>query len=227
MIGTISWSQLGLSGPGDLMHQEMLVSSDDTHWDTVAAPSTGPVDNLVATDNGYLLLAESADPTGVAPPTTATTLLHSTDARTWTPVSTPTGLNAQAISGNDVIGTDTSGAIETSTDGGSTWSSTDVASLLPAGTQFSVSSADAGPLGFAVLVTPDSPDAPSTNGDYLLNSSDGVNWKTTSLGPVGEPASSYPTEVIVGADHVSVDFAGATTAGGATHITTLLGTPER
>ena len=57
VIGTITWAQLGLSGAGDLSRQEVLVSTDGTHWSSVAAPDTGPFDNLVATDDGFLLLA--------------------------------------------------------------------------------------------------------------------------------------------------------------------------
>ena len=179
--------------------------------------------------DGFLLLAENTDPAQATPANgDAPTLLHSTDARTWTPVTTPAGLNVQAIAGNDVVGTDATGALETSTDGGATWNATDIDAQLPAGAQLTVASADAGPLGFAVLVTPDQADGTSTAADYLLFSSDGVSWKTTDLPSVGEPANSYPLQVTVGADHVSVDYAGSdVTAGGATHITTLLGTPER
>jgi hypothetical protein len=231
VVGTISWSDLGLTGPGELTRQEMLVSTDGTHWTSTPPPNTGSVQDLVADSDGFVLLANNDNPSlGTQPPSIdTTTLLHSTDARTWTTVDTPPGLNVQAIVGDLIVGTDASGAVQTSSDGGTTWNATNVDSLLPAGTPpASVGASDAGPLGFAVLVTPDpKPDGQPSGHDYLLFSTDGIDWTTTDLTTVGQPASGYPMEVTVGADHISIDYGLADpTSGGSTKITTLLATPK-
>jgi hypothetical protein len=232
VLGTISWSDIGLSGPGDLARNEELVSTDGTHWSSVAAPTTADVNDLVATNDGFLLLATADNPaTGTQlSPTPATTLMRSTDARTWTNVSVPAGLNVQAVSGASILAEDASGTLETSTDGGTTWNATSTAALLPAGTPASsVTASDVGPLGFAVLVsTNPTPNDPTPGHDHLLFSTDGVTWTTTDLSTVGEPAADYAIAVTVGADHLSVDYGqSVATPGGTTKIITLLATPKR
>jgi hypothetical protein len=230
VLGTISWSDIGLSGPGDLTHQEMLISADGTHWTSTPAPTTGAVRDLVADSDGFLLIADNSNPSlGAQPPSVGTTLLHSTDARTWTTVDTPPGLNVQAIAGDLIVGTDASGATQTSGNGGTTWNTTDVNSLLPAGTPTaSVTTSDAGPLGFAVLVTADqNPNDLTPGHGYLLFSTDGIDWTTTDLATVGEPPTGYPMQVTVGADHISIDYGLAgPTPGGPMQVTTLLATPK-
>ena len=79
-----------------------------------------------------------------------------------------------------------------------------MSSLLPAGAPAEiVSDTDAGPLGFAVVVAPT---GVTSGHDYLLFSVDGIDWTTTDLSTVGQPAGDYPMQVTVGADHVSVDY---------------------
>ena len=39
----------------------MLVSTDGSHWDSVAAPGTGSVRDLVANNGGFLLLGKVGD----------------------------------------------------------------------------------------------------------------------------------------------------------------------
>ncbi|MGO9874597.1 MAG: hypothetical protein ACLPVY_12440 [Acidimicrobiia bacterium] len=230
VVGTISWSDLGLTGPGELTRQQMLVSTDGTHWTSTPPPNGGTVQELVADSDGFLVLANNTNPSlGTQAPSNETTLLQSTDARTWTTIETPPGLNVQAIAGDLIVGTDSSGAIQTSSDGGKTWNTTNVNALLPAGTPTeSVTASDAGPLGFALLVTPDQKPNDQTPGhDDLLFSTDGIDWTTTDLAAVGEPSTGYPMQVTVGADHISIDYGlpGAT-PDGTMKITTLLATPK-
>ena len=232
VIGTISWADVGISGPAALNRQEMLVSTDGSHWDSVTAPGVGSVSDLVAYDGGFLLLANNEVPVAGSQATRPTsTLLRSSDAQHWTPVSTPAGLNVEAIAGDRVVGVDASGAVQTSTDGGTTWNAADLAAQLPAGSPAaSVSSTDVGPLGFAVVATADANPTDSSPGrSYLLFSTDGISWSTTDLATVGAPADASPVGVTVGSDHVGVDYesAGASVAGGPMHITTLLATPKR
>ena len=234
-IATIRWSEIGLHGPVDLRHQQLLVSTDGKRWDTAAAPATGYVRDLVGNSNGFLLLTEgdrsALDPAGGAPAAIGTKLLQSTDARNWTSVNTPPGLDVQAIAGERVIAIDpTTGGVQTSNDGGTTWNATAVGSQLPAGAPAaSATTVDAGPLGFAALVVSDR--SPNTQADvhyYLLFSTDGTTWKTSDLGAVGQPANAYPIQVTVGADHVAVDFEGPTpSSNGSIKTTTVIGTPKR
>jgi hypothetical protein len=227
VLGTISWSDIGVHGAADLTRQQMLVSTDGSHWDPVSAPTVGWVRDLVGTDDGFLLLAESAATPTPEKPRASLTLLHSSDAHTWSPVATPAGVDVQAISGNKLIAVDDNGGVQTSADGGATWSTTDVKALLPAGAvKPSVWSSDAGPLGFAALVTSDANDQQSAR-HYLLFSTDGVDWNTSDLAAAGEPAHTEPMQVTVGADHVGVDYATpAANPGGPMTIKTLLGTPS-
>jgi hypothetical protein len=231
VLGTITWSQIGLTSASDLRHEQMLVSTDGTHWDTATAPAATFVRDLVATSDGFLLLAENnTDPVDGSQPMTMTTLLHSTDARNWTTVPTPGNLNVEAIAGDRVLGVDGSGTVQTSTDGGQTWQATSIGSRLPAGAPAAgVNAADAGPLGFAVLATADATPTDNNPGhDYLLFSTDGITWSTSDLAAIGEPAASNPIQVTVGADHVSVDYEStAAQPTGPLAITTLLGTPKR
>ena len=232
VLGTITWSDLGLGGPGDLTREEMLVSTDGTHWSSAPAPATTSVRDLSADANGFLLLAGDETPMGSFPGTSpvSSTLLRSTDARVWTKVNTPPGLSVEAIAGERVVAYDPSGKVQTSTDGGNTWNPTDTKALLPAGAPAgSIATVDAGPLGFAVVVAADDrAKAPAASHDYLLFSADGINWTTSDLAADGEPADAYPTQLTVGADHVSVDYeAPGPKPGGPMKTTTLLATPKR
>jgi hypothetical protein len=231
VLGTISWADIGLSGPADLTRQEMLVSTDGAHWSSVAAPSTGSVRDLVATNGGFLLLADKDVPaTGNQGATFETTLLRSSDARQWTPVGTPAGLQVQAIAGDRLIGVDASGGVQTSADGGTTWNATALASELPAGSPAATGWAtDVGPLGFAVIADADAnPNDGVPGHDYLLFSTDGISWSTTDLATAGAPAGANVSQVTVGSDHIGVDYESAgATAGGPMKVTTLLATPKR
>ena len=235
VLGTITWSDIGLHSAADVTRQQELVSSDGTHWDSATAPATGLARNLVASGDGFLLLADSGHSFngfngGV--PGTATTLMRSSDADTWTTVPTPADLNVQAISGDRAIGVDGNGVLQTSNDGGTTWTTTNAKAQLPAGATGTavemVLMLDAGPLGFAAVVNADDVANGHSPGYYLLFSTDGINWSTSDLATAGRPANTYPEQVIVGADHIGVDFQESVgTPNTPSKTTTLLATPER
>lgn len=230
VLGTISWSDIGLHSAADLTRQQVLVSSDGTHWDHATAPATGFVTDLVADGDGFLLLADSGRTFQGQGPGTESRLLRSTDAHTWTEVTTPTGLNVLAISGDRVIGTDSHGAIQTSNDAGSTWTATNEAAQLPAGAApVTGTISDVGPLGFAVVANTTANTSDAVPGhDYLLFSTDGISWSTNDLATTGKPADAYPSQVIVGADHIGVDYQGPVGAPNTpAKITTVLATPTR
>jgi len=229
VLGTITWSDLGLHSAADLTRQQMVVSTDGTHWDQVTAPAAGFVSDLVASGDGFLLLADSGRTFTGAVPEIESTLMRSSDARTWTNVPLPTGLSVQAISGNRAIGV-VDGVIQASNDGGATWTATNSHVKLPAGQTGTAAdtavTVDAGPLGFAAVVNAETNGTPAH--DYLLFSTDGVTWSTSDLATAGMPANTYLSQVIVGADHIGIDFQGAVgTANTPTKTTTLLATPER
>jgi hypothetical protein len=232
VLGTITWSDIGLNSAADLTRQQMLVSTDGTQWDHATAPAIGFVTDLVAAGDGFLLLADRGrtfEGPGVGPGTEST-LMRSTDAHSWTDVTTPAGLGVQAIAGNRVIGVDAAGVVQTSSNGGATWTATNLGSQLPAGTPDATGTVtDAGPLGFAVVVTADANPKDATPGyDYLLFSTDGITWSTSDLATAGAPAGAYPMQVIVGADHIGLDYEGPdATPNGPMKITTVLATPTR
>jgi hypothetical protein len=196
-----------------------------------SAPSRPTGHAIPGRSNGFLLLAERYSPTVVnTSGRVDTAVFRSTDARNWTPVSTPPGLNVEGIDGDRIVGVDAAGVVQTSADGGTTRNATDVGALLPAGTpQTAPWIADAGPLGFAVVVSSDMNPTDQQHGhDYLLFSSDGISWSTTDLAAAGAPADATPIQVTVGADHLGVDHQSPqTTPGGPMKITTLLATPKR
>ena len=230
VLGTITWSDMGLNSGADLSRQQMLVSTDGTNWDHATPPTIGLVRDLVAGAGGFLLLSDSGKQFRGAAPGSETTLLRSTDARTWEPVTLPAGVNVQAIAGDRIIGVDAAGAVQTSTDGGATWNATSPGSQLPPGAPAATGTiTDAGPLGFAVVATADANPKDDTRGhDYLPFSTDGISWSTSDLAAAGAPAAAYPMQVIVGADHVGVDYEASTGVPNTPmKITTLLGTPKR
>ena len=64
--------------------------------------------------------------------------------------------------------------------------------------------------------------------NFLLSSTDGINWKASDLAAAGAPAGAAPFQVTVGADHISVDYQSAgATPNGPMKTTTLLATPTR
>jgi hypothetical protein len=231
VLGTISWSDIGLRGPSDLFGQQVLVSTDGSHWTSAPGPSNGFVRDLVATDDGFLLLDDSFTPiAGTLGGRSSTKLFSSPDARTWTQVGIPADLTVQAIAGNRIVGYDESGAVHTSADGGTTWNTTDVGALLPAGMPHAAPwIMDAGPLGFAVVVTADANEQAGRRGhEYLLFSTDGTSWSTSDLAAAGAPAGANPMLATVGSDHIGVDYESAgPTPGGPMKITTVLATPTR
>jgi hypothetical protein len=230
VLGTITWSDIGLNSGADLARRQMLVSSDGTHWDHTTAPAAEFATDLVADDDGFLLLADSGKSMRAEPGLPETSLLHSADGRVWTTVTTAGDLSIQAINGSRIIGVDTAGAVQTSTDGGATWTATNVGAQLPAGAPAAtVQTTDAGPLGFAVVVNADDQPKDQTRGhDYLLFSTDGITWSTSDLATAGAPADGYPMQVMVGADHIGIDYEGpGTVPNGPMKITTLLATPKR
>jgi hypothetical protein len=229
VLGTITWSDIGMSSGADLIRQQILVSTDGTNWDHGTAPGTGFVSDLVASGDGFLLLADTGRTLEGSVPGMETTLMRSTDARTWTNVPMPTSLSVQAISGSRAIGVDGNGAIEASNDGGATWTATDAKAQLPSGSEAgTVMTVDAGPLGFAAVVNANSGNYGGAEHAYLLFSTDGVTWSTNDLADKGTPADSYPSQVIVGSDHVGVDFQGPVGPPNTpAKITTVLATPKR
>ena len=65
VLGTISWSDIGVQRCGRSHRQQMLVSTDGSHWDSASGPERrAGCSDLVATDDGFLLLAQSRRSSG-------------------------------------------------------------------------------------------------------------------------------------------------------------------
>src|SRR5262249_16922758 len=111
-----------------------------------------------------------------------------------------------AASGDRLVAMNGNGgsSVVTSVDGGATWQTSDLTSLLPAGTDGkNFAMADAGPLGIAVTYQND----PSTRKhDVLLFTVDGVHWSATDLQSKGAPQGVFQS-VRVGANHVDITYA--------------------
>ncbi len=230
VVATHPFSDFGITNPAGLHQQEALVRTGNGAWQNTLVPigTDSQVTDLTATSTGFLMEEKTwSDAPGLG----TTQLLSSTDGRTWAPLATAVpAAESYAIAGDRIIAANNDGsAISTSTDAGATWLPTDgVAGLLPAGAKLTQYGAevDAGPLGFAAIVSTGSADSPHR---YLLHSSDGTSWKVTDLATVGAPAKGGLEGLVVGADHIDVTFGltDATPAAGTpAQLVTLVATPK-
>jgi hypothetical protein len=192
---TLTWAELGLTGPDDLDPTYQVLRATDEGWETVDATGlSGRA--LMLGESGGMFVAEASIPEG---PST----LISTDGAVWTPVSPPEGEPALATrivsvgSALVAIG-EGSGNVHVSTDAGGTWAAVDLAAAgVPEGSY--VMSADSGPLGLALVVN-----GPDDTDPQLVVSGDLVDWTVTPVADMvgGEPNTSI--EVTVGADRLVV-----------------------
>jgi hypothetical protein len=252
VVSTHPWSEFGIADPAALQQLRVLTRDGGGDWQTVALPS-GPgtsVQDVAATSKGFVLVesVQSTDGQG------AEQLLSSTDGHTWNPLpSAGPGVDSLSISGDRIIGVDSqTSAIFVSNDAGTTWLTTaNPAGLTPGSEPIEAdgTTADVGPLGYAVVVrtgrkvaggaaadpgkTPTTLSPVATMTDehrYLLYSVDGASWKVTDLAADGAPAKSPVSTTSVGADHVDITYeVSVPVAEGAPaqwKLVTLVGTPK-
>ena len=248
---THPWSEFGITDPAALQQLQVLVRDDGGDWKIVHLPSSPDtfVHDLTATTNGFVLV-ESVPSNGQS----VERLLSSTDGQTWVPLpSAGADVETVAISGDRIIGVDPqTSAISVSNDAGATWVTTpNVAGLVPGDGSIQAygTTADVGPLGYAVVVntgrevaggaTADPTKTPATlsptatvtdRHQYLLYSVDGTSWKVTDLATDGAPANGTVSTTSVGADHIDITYTvSVQVAQGAPaqwKLDTLVGTPK-
>ena len=228
VLATHAWSEFGVTDPAALHQQQAIVHDDGGSWQRVDVPiaNGATVEDVTATSSGFLMAEQNWS--GSNGPSSS--LLSSSDGRTWSQLTNPLpSATSVAIAGDRVVLTDDRGGqMAVSNDGGGTWSpTTSFASLVPDAATNAVgsSAADAGPLGYAVTVMTGIGTADQKT--YLLDSADGVTWKTTDLADVGAPSRAYVARLTVGADHLDVSFAVPNAATpNQDKLVTLVGTPK-
>ena len=193
---------------------------------TVKSPlSAGmAVQGVHSTANGFILVGRS----GFMRRDNAVEMFTSPDGEHWTQVSAPAGTLMTAASGDTVLAQSLAqpNVLATSTDGGNTWSTTDLAAVAGGygvSSQSGYLTVDVGPLGVAAVFAQSAPNVPEKV--TLFFSADGRKWTTTDLKAKGAP-NAMPQVVRVGADHVEVVFMTKTGVGDKTKAVALLGTPE-
>jgi hypothetical protein len=225
-VGSLSWSELGIADPAALASEQLYVQTGDGGWDEADLPASVADQwvRLHGTSSGLLLVGTTLDEE------LTTTLLRSTDGRSWTEVWGGSGVEAISVSGDRVIAILADGSLLVSTDGGATFDRQDPFDPAASGNGDGRfwTTATAGPLGFAALVSVSEPSDGTVLGSYLLTSTDGSSWTVTDLHDHGVGPDNVATQVIVGADHVGVVLAAdERDANGDLRHDVLLGTPQR
>ena len=135
-LGTISWSEIGVQGAA---RPEPPAAARE-HRRLALGLGVGPERSVGCVTSSPPTTASSCWPTALQSraPTFASRVRPQrcctppTPAR-GSPVATPAGVEVQAIAGDNLIGVDGAGGVQTSNDGGTTWNATDANALLPAG----------------------------------------------------------------------------------------------
>jgi hypothetical protein len=226
VVRTEPWSAFGIDDPTELMVNEIFVSTDGESWTSVGDPlSVGYVGSVVATSDGFFATVEPPMTVDVRTvdgslassdlKASASELWFSADGRAWEPRSTDLTASIRQLSavGNELLAISSTGsgqeAIVTSSDGGATWATFDPATLVdPDGRldQVWINAGDAGPLGFAIVVSGSEQEGGPTE-SYLVMRGDGSDWSATRLDgnlPTDSDSPMYVTGVVVGNDDVSV-----------------------
>jgi hypothetical protein len=227
VIDTATWDDLGLDGPGDLVVEELFVSSDGRSWERAAESPFGGrfLAELTATPLGFFAVTD-----GDGGPE----LLRSTDGVQWQAVTPPVeGPDGQLMSlgvvGDRLVAVPATGVAGlTSDDGGQTWSRTELSTVVDvAGADHvGVVSADNGPLGVALIVVAYHGE---TSTYTLLTSPDAGAWSAQPLTDVvGDEGPGSIAWLVVGADTVAFTGLWPVDDGtGATAARTFVGAPSR
>lgn len=217
VIRTIPWSDLGVSGPGELS-STITYQADGGTWTPIAgAPDrNGGVIDFTSSDDAVLLTTASAtSPFG-------TDVHYTTDGTQWHQVATPEG--ASSNNRHPSMGVVPGGSLlqvaapyekadltvddivaRVSDDLGASWSAIDLAALVPdSDSTLGTVSVSSGPLGVAVWIqTLDaSGDEVSDRKNVLLFSADLRSWSVTDLSTVVPEDTRYLSAVRVGTDRV-------------------------
>ena len=246
IVETIPWSDLGISGLDDLVVHEFFISSDGKDWEAVDPEGLPPTrsqyqqTSLEGTGHGFVMSTISHGQWGTPMVSGAT----STDGKTWKPISIP-GSNAMNLVtlGDTLVAVD--GAVNphkpglsahVSTDGGTTWTESDLTSLVPNEELFvsNIGLAGSGPLGAGFILSVHEQAAsqfePPQPSEYFLFTSDGISWSITSLAqiedlPTNANSYRYFNSILVTEDTVSLSFTSVDNFNGFPQHYSLTGTP--
>lgn len=230
VLELMPWADLGLTGPGDLVVDELFVSDDGETWEPVAGGGLGGDDlvDLTAGPDGFLAVTFPAFGDG------RPQLLRSADGTAWEVVAQDVPTTLLGFSGGSIIGFGHTGdepVATASADGGTTWDTTDLAALLDPDAvpgEHTVIAHDTGPLGAAVILGRYGPAGGPTD-LTLLTSADGRAWSTTPLADVvGDADLDYVSWLAVGADRIAFTAVGPLPDGERIAPSrTFVGTPQR
>jgi len=211
IVSRVTWEELGVDEPHD-RYSEVFVSSDGVEFEPVSAPFSGvELLDLLATDDGFVG-AEYADEMGQQ-----LRFWYSPDGRQWEPMATPVGLGSfmdMGIVGDELVvlgygqGWDSAGIVMFVTgDGGETWRSQDLQSVLGFGEdtqngEFGVwiFGQSIGPDGIAVGVMVEPFFGQPNMAAHLFVSKDLSAWSELSLDTLGVGGETYFDSITMNGD---------------------------
>lgn len=224
VIGTVTWSDLGVDGPDDLSRTDVYIDGGSGWYQAATkladlsyvSSVTSVGDEFVATGSGPMV--------GDRSPMMA---YASMDGSTWRKVATPSEYGTVVGLGDVwVSGSGNRSALAASVNGGESWTDVVVpADALPADSAIASYTLAAGPLGLAVAVTDE--DGGQVKG--VLVTRDLQHWSWFDLDGLGTEADQGPPSIIVGSDRVVVTLVikGDAKPGDPSRSRTFVGTPVR
>jgi hypothetical protein len=196
-IRTITWSQLGVDGPGDLATRYQLFTARGDAWELVAAQPEA------FANIDWITLASAGDRfvvTGWSEAEAGSTVLTSPDGASWSPVAT--GPYEQIVGLGPVLVRLPSDGVTlgVSDDAGASWSEVDLGEVAGVDGGSRISTVDTGPLGLALVVDGGADGLP----DDLVVSGDLADWTTTPLADVVGFEDIGTATPVVGEDRIVV-----------------------
>jgi hypothetical protein len=229
VVRTVSWADMGITGPADLTTQTWAYVAEGDDWVEVtrpapSEPSASQSSTLDATSDAFVLSVNEA--TDQRPGGTFT--YRSADGQSWEPLQTPGTGQVLAIDDALVqLGShpDQMTTLQVSRDG-VTWSPVDIAALDPS--MDAVHSPNgwiqghSGPLGIALLVSDEDGKLRT-----MLFSTDLERWSITNLDDVVAEGASIG-HVVVGTDRIVVTgHTNVGEPGSPTRSVTMTGVPRQ
>ncbi|MEM8905013.1 MAG: hypothetical protein AAGA17_02840 [Actinomycetota bacterium] len=203
----VPWSDLGVSGAGDLAATDLFVSTDaGDNWERAdsAALSEIAIERIDRTANGFVAWGPHREGAGVG-------LFRSPDGITWTEIAPPAPAagwfrTVGVVSDRVVVimeETDGSASVHVGAVDGSGWTSQSF--VDDDGAPVWISAAGVGPLGIAVTAAPQQPDPGGPGSTGLWFSADGTAWSTVDL-PPSVAATRFGTInwITVGTDRIGL-----------------------
>ncbi|CAN5437471.1 hypothetical protein BH23ACT9_BH23ACT9_21000 [soil metagenome] len=195
---TITWSEVGLEGPEDLVTTDAFVSAGDG-WQPVALPMAGTTTDVEPTAEGFAAIIHTTS-YGPDSPDSPVRVARSADGAEWTLDETPLGVasyvQAVGTAGDRTIvstvvsdeGSSQVSQVASSGDAARTWQVTDLGPIIPAqeeGRETFTGASDIGPLGIAVTAGSFDPSTGEGGATALLFSTDGLAWDVVTTSDMG------------------------------------------